>query len=65
VRDGNCLEWGLSGKGRGYYLNDQRIEFTGVEALPLRRSIPASSALLIQVIGQTQIFLNQPYDPNV
>lgn len=63
------LDWGLSGQGRGYYLNDQRIEFTGVEeTFAVEGVIDAGFVEHTEgweLIGQTQIFLNQPYDPNI
>jgi hypothetical protein len=63
------LEWGLAGKGRGYYINDQRIEFTGLEETFAVEGVLEGGFIERangwEIIGQTQLFLNQPYDPNV
>jgi hypothetical protein len=57
------------GKARGYYLNDQRIEFTGQEATfavegvidgGIRQQLGEWQALI-----ETELFLNQPYDRNI
>jgi hypothetical protein len=59
----------FGGKGRGYYINDQRIEFTGVEATFAVEGVIEGG--LIQRAGgwdlsfQTQLFLNQPFGKNI
>jgi len=59
----------VGGKGRAYYLNDQRIEFTGQEA-----SFAVEGVLdggIHQRAGEwdlqceTELFLNQPFDRNL
>jgi len=56
-------------KARGYYINDQRIEFTGQEATFAVEGV-LSGGLRQQngswLLGlDTEIFLNQPYDRNI
>lgn len=59
----------FGGKGRGYYLNDQRIEFTGVEATFAVEGVLEGGVL--QRMGEwdltcdAQLFLNQPFGPNI
>jgi hypothetical protein len=63
------LFYDLGGAARGYYLNDQRIEFTGQEATfavegvldgVVRQQVGAMDC---GVVGE--LFFNQPYDRNV
>src|SRR5207302_7162993 len=59
----------FGGKGRGYYINDQRIEFTGVEATFAVEGV-LEGGLVQHVDGwdlsfETQLFLNQPFGKNV
>lgn len=57
------------GKGRGYYINDQRIEFTGQEATFAVEGVVDGG--IHQRLGawetffETEIFLNQPFDRNI
>lgn len=59
----------FTGIGRGYYINDQRIEFTGVEATFAVEGVIEGG--LIQRAGgwdlsfETQLFLNQPFGRNI
>jgi hypothetical protein len=59
----------LGGRARGYYLNDQRIEFTGMEATFAVEGVLEGG--LSQRIGDwettlnAQLFLNQPFDRNI
>lgn len=65
-----CLDWyRVDGQVRAYYLNDQRIEWTGLEA-----TFGAEAALLpvyrhrfdaweMTVLGE--FYLNQPFDRNI
>src|SRR3954451_7310420 len=63
------FEYHFGGKGRGYYINDQRIEFTGVEATFAVEGVLEGG--LVQHAGgwdlsfETQLFLNQPFGRNV
>jgi hypothetical protein len=55
-------------KARGYYINDQRIEFTGMEDTFAVEGV-LDGGLLQRVDGweftlETQFFLNQPFDKN-
>lgn len=57
------------GKARGYYINDQRIEFTGQEATFAVEGVIDGG--IHQRLGgwelmlETQLFLNQPFDRNI
>jgi hypothetical protein len=59
----------FGGKGRGYYINDQRIEFTGMEATFAVEGVLEGG--LVQHAGgwdlsfETQLFLNQPFSKNI
>jgi hypothetical protein len=59
----------FNGKGRGYYINDQRIEFTGVEATFTVEGVLEGG--VVQHAGgwdlsfETQLFLNQPFGKNI
>jgi hypothetical protein len=59
----------LSGKGRGYYINDQRIEFTGLEETFLVEGVLAggiqqqSGSWLLSCDGE--FFVNQPFERNI
>ena len=67
---GCCDLWyHYGGKGRGYYINDHRIEFTGQEATfavegvidgGIHQQVGEWEALL-----ETEVFLNQPFDRNI
>jgi hypothetical protein len=63
-----CLEYDIGGKARGYYLNDQRLEFTGMEATFAVEGVIDGS--LVQRLDHwdlsldAEIFLNQPFDRN-
>jgi hypothetical protein len=58
----------VGGKARGYYLNDQRIEFTGQEETFAVEGVVDGG--LHQQVGswdcqvETELFLTQPYDRN-
>jgi hypothetical protein len=58
----------VGGLARGYYINDQRIEFTGMESTFAVEGV--LNAGLMQRSGgwelacETQLFLNQPFDRN-
>ncbi len=59
----------FGGKGRGYYINDQRIEFTGVEATFAVEGV-FEGGLVQHLDGwdlsfETQLFLNQPFGRNI
>lgn len=59
----------VGGKARGYYINDQRIEFTGAEATFAVEGV-VEGGLMQRANGwelsvETQLFLNQPFDRNV
>src|SRR5262245_49568485 len=62
------LIYHLGGKARGYYINDQRIEFTGMEDTFAVEGV--FDAGILQRSGdwefslESQIFLNQPFDRN-
>lgn len=59
----------IGGKGRGYFINDQRIEFTGQEATFAVEGVIEGGVQ--QQSGEwdlqfeTEIFLNQPFDRNL
>jgi hypothetical protein len=59
----------LGGKARSYYINDQRIEFTGLEATFAVEGVVNGG--LQQQVGEwtcqveSELFLNQPFDRNV
>src|SRR5262249_37302066 len=63
------IAYHFNGKGRGYYINDQRIEFTGVEATFAVEGVLEGG--VIQRAGgwdlsfETQLFLNQPFGRNI
>jgi hypothetical protein len=63
------LSYFLGGTGRAYYLNDQRIEFTGQEATFGVEGVIVGGLLHRayewNVEAFTEIFLNQPFDRNV
>ncbi len=56
------------GKARAYYLNNQRVEFTGMEAtFAVQGEIDAGVRQTWRgwdLMVESQIFLNQPYDTN-
>ncbi|WP_425618360.1 hypothetical protein NA78x_002065 [Anatilimnocola sp. NA78] len=59
----------VHGKARGYYINDQRIEFTGVEATFLVEGA-VDAGVQKQANGwlyscETELFLNQPFERNI
>jgi len=59
----------VGGKGRGYYINDQRIEWTGQEATFTTEGV-VTGGVLQQAGGwdlqfETEIFLNLPFDRNI
>jgi hypothetical protein len=64
-----ALAYHLGGQARGYYINDQRIEFTGLEATFAVEGVINGG--ITQRSGnwdlslETQIFLNEPFDKNV
>lgn len=64
---GFMYHWGA--QARGYYINDQRIEFTGEEATFAAEGVVAGG--LQQQHGpwllelETEVFLNQPFDRNI
>ncbi|HMC11297.1 MAG TPA: hypothetical protein VKH44_08400, partial [Pirellulaceae bacterium] len=63
------LAYHLGGKGRGYYINDQRLEFTGGEATFAVEGV-LDGGLVQHTDGwdvslETQLFLNQPFGKNV
>jgi hypothetical protein len=65
----NEFSYHVGGKGRGYYINDQRIEFTGVEATFAVEGV-IDGGIHQQAGGwdlmiETQLFLNQPFDRNI
>jgi hypothetical protein len=63
------LWYRIGGKARGYYINDQRIEFTGQEATFAAEGVIDGG--LLQRVGAWQLtldgelFLNQPFDRNI
>lgn len=65
----DCWDYHFGGKGRAYYLNDQRYEFTGLEATFGVEGVLAGG--VGQQIGgwrfdvETEIFFNQPFDRNI
>src|SRR6187399_2235996 len=65
----SAFDYYYGGKARGYYINDQRIEFTGEEATFAVEGVVAGG--LRQQNGSwllgldTEIFLNQPFDRNI
>ncbi len=67
----SCSDWWyhVGGAARGYYINDQRIEFTGQEATFAVEGVVDGG--IHQQIGlweamvETELFLNQPFDRNV
>jgi hypothetical protein len=64
-----AIAYHLGGQARGYYINDQRIEFTGVEATFAVEGVLNGG--LTQRSGnwdlslETQIFVNEPFDNNI
>jgi len=59
----------FGGRARGYYINDQRIEFTGMESTFAVEGVLEAGAMQ-QIDGwelaiESQIFLNQPFDKNM
>lgn len=65
--DACCFHYGL--KARSFYINDQRIEFTGMEATFAVEGV-ADAGFHQQVgewecMAEAELFLNQPYDRNV
>jgi hypothetical protein len=66
---GSGLAWHLGGQGRGYYINDQRIEFTGMEDTFAVEGVLNGG--LLQPAGdwtlsvETQLFFNQPFDRHI
>lgn len=60
--------WHLGGLGRAFYLNDQRYEFTGVEASIGVQGVIEGGVRRNEgdweLIFDTQFFLNQPFDRN-
>ena len=59
----------VGGKARGYYINDQRIEFTGMESTFAVEGV-IDGGFVQRVDGweyslQAQLFLNQPFDKNM
>lgn len=66
---GDDLSWYVGGKARGYYWNDQRIEFTGQEAtFGVEGVIQAGADQQVgawQMGVDTEVFLNQPFDRNI
>lgn len=72
VCDGPCssvFDYHLGGKGRAYYINDQRIEFTGLEATFAVEGVVDGGVRQTvgswDLIAETEIFLNQPFDRNI
>jgi hypothetical protein len=65
----DAFAWHVGGQARAYYINDQRIEFTGLEATFAVEGVLNGG--LTQRSGnwdlslETQLFLNQPFDKNV
>jgi hypothetical protein len=59
----------LGGKGRGYYINDQRIEFTGLEATFAAEGVIDGGihqrAGDWELMLEGELFLNQPFDRNI
>jgi hypothetical protein len=66
---GQAFDYYYGAKARGYYINDQRIEFTGQEATFAVEGVLTGG--LAQQHGSwrlaldTELFLNQPYDRNI
>jgi hypothetical protein len=66
---GTDMWYHLGGKGRGYYINDQRIEWTGQEATFAAEGV--LDAGIHQRAGQwewmleSQLFFNMPFDRNI
>jgi hypothetical protein len=59
----------VGGKGRGYYINDHRIEFTGQEATFAVEGV-LDGGIMQRADGwdlslETQLFLNQPFGKNI
>lgn len=67
--DDPVTDFWWDGVGRGYYLNDQRIEFTGLEATFLVEGIVRAGGRRnvgdIQFDFGTELFVTQPFDRNV
>ncbi|HEY2413628.1 MAG TPA: hypothetical protein VGI40_15365 [Pirellulaceae bacterium] len=67
--DPAAIAYHVGGQARGYYINDQRIEFTGLEATFAVEGVINGG--VTQRSGdwdlslETQIFLNEPFDKNV
>ena len=61
--------WDLGVLARGYYINDQRIQWSGMEATFATEGILASSIKHTYGFWETsiegQFYLNQPYGPNM
>jgi hypothetical protein len=77
VAPGDWLPWSsapgllyhLGGKARGYFINDHRIEFTGMESTFAAEGV-IEAGCLQQVDGwqmsvESQFFLNEPFDKNM
>ena len=63
------FDYYLGGKARGYFINDQRIEFTGAEETFAVEGVIEGGVHQEQggwdLTLQTQLFLNQPFDRNI
>lgn len=63
------FEYHWGGKARAYYLNDQRIEFTGMEETFAVEGVLDGGVVQHRenwdLSLQTELFLNQPFDPNM
>jgi hypothetical protein len=59
----------LGGKARGYYINDQRIEFSGMEStFAVEGVIEGGAHQRVgdwELLVESQLFLNQPFDRNI
>src|SRR5262245_32633080 len=66
---GNGFTYHVGGLARGYYINDQRIEFTGMEDTFAVEGVLNGG--LVQPAGdwllsfETQLFVNQPFDRHI
>ena len=65
----DLFDYHLGGRGRGYYINDQRIEFTGQEATFAVEGVLEGGVTQAcgewETLCEAELFLNQPYDRNI
>jgi hypothetical protein len=63
------FQYHVGGRARGYYINDQRIEFTGMESTFAVEGVLEGGVMHRsggwELSLETQLFLNQPFDKNV